>query len=114
MKRDMDIVRQLLLRAEAAGGQTSVSGALETYHVRLMIDAGLVDGCISEDVTSDAPQHSWIDGLTWSGHDFLDAARDEGLWQKARDKFLKPAGSWTSSLLLEWLKDQIRSGLAGA
>lgn len=90
----------------------SVTGEVETYHVRLLIDAGLVDGRISEEITRVA-HNAWIHGLTWEGHDFLDAARDEGLWQKAREKFLKPAGSWTFSILLEWLKAQIRAGLPG-
>ena len=56
MKRDMDLIRQLLLRAEAApDGQLTVNDPLETYQVRLMIDAGLVDGQISEELTTSAP-----------------------------------------------------------
>jgi hypothetical protein len=39
MKRDMDIVRNLLLRSESAEHQVSIDDPLETYHVRLMIDA---------------------------------------------------------------------------
>src|SRR5438477_11387853 len=69
MKRDMDIVRDLLLRAEAADGSISISDPVETYHVRIMIDPGLIEGRISQDITSDAPQHSYIHSLTWGGHD---------------------------------------------
>lgn len=113
MKRDMDVVRDLLLRTEAANGSVSIRDSVETYHVRIMIDGRLVEGRISEEITSDAPRDSYIHNLTWAGHDFLDAARDEGLWQRAREKFLKPATSWTFSILLEWLKAEIRSRIPG-
>lgn len=106
----MDIIRRLLLEAEATNGPLNVRGNLETYQVGLMIDAGLIEGRISAEIGAVARQ-SYIHRLTWAGHDFLDASRDDGLWQKAHDKILKPAGSWTFSILLEWLKDQIRQSL---
>ncbi len=112
MKRDMDVVRKLLLRAETAQGSVSVNDPLETYHVRIMLDAGLIDGRISADVTSDAPRHSHIHNLTWAGHDFLDAARDETVWRTAKEKVLKPGASWTFELLKEILKGLARQQLA--
>ena len=112
MKRDMDLIRQLLLRAEAApDGQLTVDDPLETYQVRLMIDAGLTDGQISEELTTSAPRHSFIHGLTWAGHDFLDAARDDTLWKKAKEHVIKPGASFTFEFVKEWLKTEIRSGL---
>jgi hypothetical protein len=104
MKRDMDVVRNLLLRTEPADGSVSINDPVETYHVRIMLDGGLVDGRISEDVTSDAPRHSHIHNLTWAGHDFLDAARNDTVWRSAKEKILKPGVSWTFELLKETLK----------
>jgi hypothetical protein len=72
--------------------------------VRIMIDAGLIEGRISEDITSDAPQHSYIHNLTWGGHDFLDAAHNDTVWRTAKEKVLKPGVSWTFELLREILK----------
>ncbi|MGO8839441.1 MAG: DUF2513 domain-containing protein [Limisphaerales bacterium] len=46
--------------------------------------------------------------LTWAGHDFLDAARNDTIWNKAKDEFLKPGISWTFSILFEWLKQEAR------
>ena len=112
MKRDVDVVRRLLLRAEAADGQVSIDDAVETYHVRLMLDAGLVDGRISEEITADAPRHSYIHNLTWAGHDFLDAARDDTLWKKAKQHVIKPGASFTFDLVIEWLKAEIRARLS--
>jgi hypothetical protein len=113
MKRDMDIVRNLLLRAEAADGSISISDSVETYHVRIMIDAGLIEGRISEEITSDAPRHSYIHNLTWAGHDFLDAARNDTVWRTAKEKVLKPGVSWTFELLREILKALAKQQLAG-
>ena len=43
MKRDIEIIRKRLLRAEAADGGVSINDLVETYHVRIMIDAGLIE-----------------------------------------------------------------------
>jgi hypothetical protein len=53
--------------------------------------------------------------MTWAGHDFLDAARDETLWNKAKVKFVKPGASFTFELVKEWLKAEMkkRVGLGG-
>jgi hypothetical protein len=107
MKRDMEIVRKLLLRAEAADGGLSINDLVETYHVRIMIDAGLVEGRISEEITSDAPRHSHIHNLTWAGHEFLDAARNDTVWNSTKRRIAK-AGSWTFGLVLEVLKEEAK------
>jgi hypothetical protein len=112
MKRDMDIVRDLLLRSEATEGQVSVKDPLETYHVRIMLDAGLIEGRISEEITADAPRYSYINNLTWAGHDFLDAARNDTVWRTAKEKVLKPGASWTFDLLKEILKALAKQQLA--
>jgi hypothetical protein len=107
MKRNMDIVRTLLLRAEAADGSISINDPVETYHLRIMIDAGLVKGRISEEISSDAPRHSYIHSLTWAGHEFLDAARNDTVWNSTKRRITK-AGSWTFGLVLEVLKAEAK------
>jgi hypothetical protein len=77
-----------------------------------MIDAGLIKGRISEEITSDAPRYSYIDNLTWAGHDFLDAARNDTVWRTAKEKILKPGVSWTFDLLKETLKALAKQQLA--
>jgi hypothetical protein len=106
----MNIIRQLLFDAEKTDGPLPVRGSLESYQVELMIDAGLIEGRVSQQIGATA-RESFIHRLTWKGHDFLDGARNEDLWQKAQDKFLRPAASWTFDILLEWLKEQIRNNL---
>lgn len=48
-----------------------------------------------------------LECFTWKGHDFLDAAKDDTLWNKAKEKFLIPGVSFTFDILFQWLKSQI-------
>lgn len=116
MKRDLDLARKLMETFEALpGGKpiTSFSGEFGSAskldvmeHIALLCDAGLLQGeCHPE------YKRFVIHRITWAGHDFLDAGRDEDVWQTAR-KRLKQAGSWTFELVLETLKEEARRRLA--
>ena len=48
-----------------------------------------------------------VERLTWEGCDFLDAARDPSIWQKAQQKFLSGV-SYTFEIVKAWLKKEIR------
>lgn len=52
--------------------------------------------------------------LTWLGHEFLDAARDDGRWEKAKSAISK-VGGWSfevvKHILVELAKDAIKSSL---
>ncbi len=78
----------------------------------LVIEANLAEGEVLRGERNQAIAGE-LNGLTWLGHDFLDAARDETIWKKAREKFLKPSASWTFSLVLEWLKHEARQRMFG-
>jgi len=78
-------------------------------HVRLLIDAGLVQGKVTDMLGGRV--HFYVSALTWTGHDFLDAARDATIWRKAKDTVLKPTASITFDLLLQWLKNQAKQQL---
>jgi hypothetical protein len=76
-------------------------------HINLLLEEGFINGSIQNncDGLIDAVT---ISRLTWKGHDFLDASRDESIWLKAKETILKPAASITFSLLLEWLKEEAK------
>lgn len=89
MKRDMELVRKILLTIEEEtpndfGGITRIEGYedfVAGYHAKLLKDAGYIEGAISEH--SDGI--TWIaTGLTWKGHEFLDQARNESVWTKTK------------------------------
>lgn len=82
MRRDMDLIRLLLLEKE---GEVPVdlSGFSEDqigYHKYLLVSANLATGPISE--TGSHPTAILV-ALTSEGHDFLEASRNETVWKKA-------------------------------
>ena len=103
MKRDMDLCRRILLAAESSPADKWVVGFpfsdeygehLVGEHVALLADAGLVDANITR--YYGGGMDFTIKNLTWAGHDFLDAARDEGRWAK-RKNASEPRGTASAS-----------------
>lgn len=87
MKRDMNLVRSILLSIEA----TPVNGNVPLdfpgydedtvhYHLKIMVDGGLIEGL---DISDPFSQRVMPMGITWAGHDFIDNARSETVWKKA-------------------------------
>ena len=118
MKRDMDLIRKLLLAIEADGPESKrtrftidgYSPEETDYNTFLLLDAGLVEGQQSGVVGTKIPRVIVI-GLTWDGHEFLDAAKDEGLWKQATSKMRKPGGALTfevlKALLIKFTKESV-------
>ena len=88
MKRDVDLIRQILLDLERHGAECSLdavrNGAAPEadertrYHLRLCIDAGLAKEI--DRTTAGAP----CVRLTNAGHEFLDICRGDDRWQAAK------------------------------
>jgi hypothetical protein len=91
MRRNMDLVRQLLLTVEAqeSGSATTtlqIDGYSQeevSYHAYLILQAGLASGTELTTRGSSSPT-ARLRSLTWEGHEFLDAAREPGRWQQAK------------------------------
>jgi hypothetical protein len=110
MKRDMNLIRELMFYYESGEKRAAVEERAEEevlYHVSLLLDAGLIQGKVRRDVQGHY-RHATVTGITWDGHDFLDSARDPSVWKKAVDSVLRPGASWTFGLLLEFLKAEAR------
>ena len=50
-----------------------------------MKDGGLVDGWVEDDGVDGLTAE--IKSMTWKGHDFLEAVRSEGVWEKVKAHF---------------------------
>lgn len=116
MKRDMDVIRHLLLWVESDQTHeipSTVSRQELAYHVQLLIDAGLVEAAVrwTSYRGSKVPDDFVIQRLTWAGHDFLDAARNDTNWKKAKDQILKTGSAWTFEILKELLVHYAKTGL---
>jgi hypothetical protein len=114
MKRDMDLVRLLLQRsendAEAEAACKQYAENVRAYHVQLLIDAGLVQG-VTMTGGDGTITRAIVFRLTWAGHEFLDAVREDTLWAKAKQYVIKPGASWTFDLLKEWAKHEVKQRL---
>lgn len=110
MKRDMDLLRDMLLRVENSTGKpgwkTLTEGMPEEEakraiaHLELAKEAGLIKGA-----SLNLGGHSIIENveLTWSGHEFLDSVRDPEVWDKAKEGASK-AGSASVEFMWEIAK----------
>lgn len=107
MKRDMDVVRHILMRIEELTPGSVQEAQLLTdewdadtisYHAALMIEAGLLEGTPIETFGSHYARVI-ITGITWEGHDFLEAIRDESVWNKTKSKVVETAGTVSLEVL---------------
>jgi Hypothetical protein (DUF2513) len=93
MKRDMELIRELLLAIETDVKNTTFPASQLNlasswadddvyYHLELMKDAEFVE---AEAVRSfQGIDDVMIERMTWAGHEFLDSARDESIWKGAK------------------------------
>jgi len=111
MKRDMDLVRNLLLEIESHPeldrvaqwqfgpgefGITENNFKTTCFHLDLLIEAGMVQG-------RSAMRMPIISGLTWEGCEFLDAIRDSKTWTKTKEG-ASAIGSWSVGVLVDLAK----------
>jgi hypothetical protein len=120
MKRDMEMIRQILLNVEddkyPYGGRVHLDGVPSEicgYQVALIFDAGLAEGhLIKAGPTGIAA--ACIDRLTSSGHDFCDGIRIDTIWSKAKADIIKPGASYGLSILVEWVKLEVHRRVFGS
>lgn len=112
MRRDMDLIRELLLRLEGLpmrpGGFVSFDvsdpeftiegrSADEVWHHLAMIyDAGFAES--GTDVRGDLSGSWYFRTLSWAGRDFLDAVREPKVWQETKSR-ASTIGGWTVGIL---------------
>jgi hypothetical protein len=119
MKRDMDIVREILFAMEKADFTVNRDFKLPkredlevNYHIGLMVEARLIEGI---DVTAHGDPFSMYIPvrITWAGHDFIDAARSDKAWLKVRKSLAGVGGSVSFAMLKQMLEKAMADILAG-
>ena len=108
LKRDLDLLRNILLRIE----DTDVSKKL-TYrsfsdlcdddemillHIELLMDAGFI--LAVDESASNEPDYT-IARITFAGYEYLDTVRDESHWKDVKEKLLPLGGSATIDIVKE-------------
>ena len=110
MKRDMNLIRLLLLETEGEDPKPDLSAYSEDqrlYHSALLIEAELVHGIINTDHMGQ-PAATVVMRLTWAGHEFLDAARNDTIWKKATEQIKKSGVDVTITLLKDILNQFLK------
>ena len=117
VKRDMDLVRKILLDVEAAPAEKpwslmvsrgTSSGATLNQHLVLLSRAGLIN--VRNHVQLHGPGDIWSDvTLTWPGHEFLDDIRSEEVWTKTKEQVAKLGGTASLTVVSEIAKGLTRT-----
>jgi hypothetical protein len=99
VQRDMGLLRALCLAVEE--GVLPEQNDRAIYHLDLMLQAGLITADVWE-----AGERRMISNpvLTPAGHDFVDLARDEELWEWTEGRIAKTVGTTSFGLWFELLR----------
>ncbi|WP_425407577.1 DUF2513 domain-containing protein [Hwanghaeella sp.] len=101
MKRDLDLIRKLLLEVEASDGDLATSDIEMdpwspeeiSYNTRLLIENEFLTGLDDTDMGMGQLRNFINLRLTWAGHDYLDAVRSDATWKKVTEKLQSVGGS---------------------
>ena len=109
MKRDMDLIRQIVLAVRESSTPIEGLGGVEQVvffeHVRLLVEAGFVEA------KAFASGEVEVSRLTWDGHNFADSILSDSVWNKAKMDVIKPTLSWSFAVLQEYLKQSALGSL---
>jgi hypothetical protein len=104
MKREPDLIREILLQVEAAGQegiQQFRSEAFDTptiaYHVRLLHDAGYITGVVKPMFGGNIACN--IAGMSWEGHDLIDAIKNDTVWARTKAAIAEKGGGATIEVI---------------
>ena len=109
MKRNMDLIRDLLILIEEQGIDSKelklpseMDRAVAVYHLNLQ--AGFTENNIQ--YADDEPM--WIySKLTWDGHDFLDSIKNDTIWNETKEA-IKSKGLEIGQLSIGVLKEYVK------
>jgi hypothetical protein len=115
MKRNMDLVRLVLLAVEEAPeAELDLAPEIEGYeetdivnHILLLTRAGYLSSVHIGD--KDDVAVAFIK-LEWAGHDLLDSIRNPETWKKTKEHASK-VGGWTAKILADIAKGLIKQQL---
>ena len=124
MKRDMDLVRDILFAVESSDEPLDANDLVNrensadkvVHHLLLMNAHGLLNVTGELLILNDEQEvRGHVDSLTWNGCDYLDAIRDHKIWQATKDAIAKAVGSTTMDIFKETAKllamQAIKAGL---
>ncbi|QDT98022.1 DUF2513 domain-containing protein [Gimesia aquarii] len=114
MKRDMELIRELMLQLESEK-LPLLSEPIKDwnvdqvkYHKRLILDSKYAEG---KNLSTFELEEYQLTRLTSKGHDFVDAARDKNVWKTSLNKVIEMGGGVTIAILHDYLVATIKKNL---
>lgn len=116
MKRDWDLVREILVKLEELPPDTELESdafpdrdrRLVAYHMKMLRDRGLIDAIEISNIMS---MDFMAQRMTWEGQEFLDGIRNDTTWKKvkgyATDKGADLTFETIKALSKMYLKDKL-------
>lgn len=89
LERDLDLVRDILIWAENGmdrNAKPENGDERFRYHCKLMKEAGLIEAVMTSGTMHGGPAPSRVEvtDITWKGHDFLKAVRNDTIWNSTK------------------------------
>lgn len=115
MKRDLELTRRLMLALEN-DDEIHFEGVGDrdiVYHMKLLNDAGFLLSSteLITYVNGEIDTTSGLYQLSWSGQEYLQALKDDTIWNKTKETAGK-VGSWTFDLVkqiaIELAKEEVK------
>lgn len=123
MKRDLDLIREILLAIENDQQPLDVPGkdpAEISYNLQLLIDRKFVEGKVAWGTGGGGrlvPMNCFATRITMSGHDYLDSVRNDQVWAKTKKNLEKAGGSgpldFIQGLAAKVLAELAKSSMGG-
>ena len=103
--KDLDLVRDLLARAEKEHA-FSTTDPKAVYHVRLLREAGLVQATVTPTEWRQRFTLAILKRLTPDGRQFLQAAKNETVWRRTKQDFIRPGLLFSLRLVSDYLRQK--------
>jgi hypothetical protein len=117
VKRDMDLVREILLEIYNHEDDSLPELKLKDhppvkvmYHVKMLKDIGLIEAI---DASSSGGMYFLNLSLTWDGHDFIEVAKIDTHWERAKTTVMQTVGVLTVEALKIVLKELVTKPFIG-
>ena len=104
MTNNLDLVRDLLLRAESE--EFSSTDPKTVYHIDLLKKAGLVQAVVTPKKWKGRFTLGILRRLTPDGQQFLHAAKNERLWSRTKKDFIRPGLFFSLRLVADYLREK--------
>lgn len=117
MKRDLDLLRNMLLLIEESMpeitnddfAELSDNPQLIAFHIQLLIDAGFI--AYYDASTIGNPNYFIITRMTFAGCEYLDSVRSTKIWEQAKQKLSAVGGSATLDVITSLCADLVKAQL---